>query len=84
MLYRYAKEAGLEMAEGITLDDFTDADKVSGYAEDAVSWAAAVGLLKGSKSGNDLLIAPEAEATRAEAATLMVRFNSLIAGLGIQ
>ncbi len=84
MLYRYATVAGLEMAEGVTLGDFADADKVSGYAEDAVSWAAAVGLLKGSKSGNDLLIAPEAGATRAEAATLMVRFNSLIAGLGIQ
>lgn len=84
MLYRYAKEVGLEMTEGVTLDRFADADEVADYAENAVSWAAAVGLLKGRKANDKLLIAPEAEATRTEAATLMLRGNSLIATLAVQ
>lgn len=84
MLHRYAKQCGLEMTAGAALDGFADANAVSGYAEEAISWAASVGLLKGSKSGNNLLIAPKATATRAEAAALMVRFNSLLAGIGIK
>ena len=56
--------------------DFTDGDKVSGWAAQAMSWAVQSGLLKG-RNGTEL--APQATATRAEVATILQRYVTLLA-----
>ena len=75
ILFRYAtfaKKANLDKKVDLK-DKFKDSTKVSDYAKDALQWAAAVEVVKG-EAGN---IRPLDNATRAEAAALMVRINAL-------
>ena len=66
MLYRYA-----DVPEaGGTLDAFADADTVSVYAVDAMRWAAANGIVNGSHGR----LNPHGNATRAQAAAMLMRF----------
>lgn len=66
MLYRYA-----DVPEaGGTLDAFADADTVSAYAVDAMRWAAANGIVNGSHGR----LNPQGNATRAQAAAMLMRF----------
>ena len=75
MLYRYANHLGLDTKTTGALDDrFLDADHVSGWASDAVIWATEQGILQGS---NDHL-RPNDDTSRAEVATMLMRFVSLI------
>ncbi|MEG1477871.1 MAG: S-layer homology domain-containing protein, partial [Oscillospiraceae bacterium] len=74
ILYRYAGYKGYDVSKTAALDSFTDGKSVSGYAKEAMSWAVGSGLISGR--GNSTL-APTATATRAEVATLLVRFNEL-------
>ncbi len=63
MLYRYA---GSPAVSG-SIDHFTDARKVSSYATDAVRWAVSTGIIGGT-------LAPQSNATRAQVATMLMRF----------
>ena len=75
ILFRYAtfaKKANLDKKVDLK-DKFKDSTKVSDYAKDALQWAAAVAVVKG-EDGN---IRPLDNATRAEAAALMVRIHDL-------
>lgn len=67
MLWRYSGSPAVEGG----LDRFSDADKVSGYAVDAMRWAVEIGLIDGI--GNDTL-APQGDATRAQLATILTRY----------
>lgn len=67
MLWRYA---GSPEADG-DLSVFADGADTSSWAEQAMSWAVALGLLTGVD--NDRL-APGGQATRAQAATILMRF----------
>lgn len=67
MLYRYAKDP----QASYTYLSFNDAGQVGGYAEEAVRWAVANGILTG-KPGN--LLDPQGNATRAEVAAMLQRF----------
>ena len=67
MLYRYA---GSPAAEG-SLTGFADAASVSAWAQDAMEWAVAEGILTG-KNGSAL--DPQGTASRAEVATMLMRF----------
>lgn len=70
ILYRYAKQKGYDVSKTAALTGFSDADKVSGYAFDAMQWAVAEGLLQGSNGKLD----PQGSATRAQVATILMRF----------
>ena len=70
MLYRYAGEPD----GAADLSAYTDADSVSSYAEKAVAWCVAKGILTGK---TDTTLAPRATATRAECAAMLQRFASL-------
>ena len=75
MLYRYANTLGLNTKTTGALDDrFQDAGNVSDWAKDAMAWAAEQGILQGS---NDQL-RPNDDTSRAEVATMLMRFVSLI------
>lgn len=48
-----------------------DADKISGWAEDAVKWAVDIGLIAGVKEG---YLSPKGECTRAQIALMIKKF----------
>ena len=70
ILYRYIGEP--ELNEGQI--EFTDSDKISNWAFDAMTWAMAQGIITG-KDGN--LLDPQGGATRAETAAILHRFLDL-------
>ncbi len=74
-LYRCAQSLKVDMKANLTaLDTFTDSAEVSDWAKEAMAWAVDVGLVQG-RGSNDL--APLADVTRAEIATLLNRFAKL-------
>ena len=69
ILYRYADFKGYDIeSNGNTA--YSDSNSISGYARNAVSWAAANLLMKGNDDGSFL---PNANATRAQAAAVFAR-----------
>ena len=71
MLYNYAKYLGMDTAAAADMTQFTDGAKVSAWALDAVRWAVAEGYLSGMGNGT---LAPQGTATRAEIASVFMRF----------
>lgn len=69
MLYRYAKASP---PDG-DLSAFADADSVSPWAVEAMTWAVDRGILTGKDGG---LLDPQGPASRAEAAVMLMRFLS--------
>lgn len=76
MLRRYADWKSLNTDARSELSDFQDAGEISTWAEEDLSWANAVGLVTG-KDNN--ILDPGGDATRAEAATILMRFCENIA-----
>ena len=74
MLYRFAEATGRDVTARVDLNKFSDAAKVVGWAEEAMAWAVAEGLLKGYPGGQ---LCPRGNATRAEAAAILVRYDGL-------
>lgn len=70
ILFRYAKYNGMENLRFADLSGFTDSAQVSEYAGDAMAWAVEEGLIKGM---TDTTLEPQGSATRAQAATLIMR-----------
>lgn len=71
MLYRYAQHKGYNVIVGIGLDGYSDADQVSSWAVEAMTWANAVGIINGNGSAQ---LNPGATATRMEVAAMIMRF----------
>ena len=67
-----AEETGAEDV----LAQFTDADQIQNYAREAMAWAVTVGLFEGNADG---ALNPRGNATRAEVATLIMRFAEMTA-----
>ena len=75
LLWRFAKKNGRKnTGAAAALDGFADAGAVSGYARDAVSWAAGAGILQGDARHRLL---PAAPMTRAQAAAILRRYQAL-------
>lgn len=74
MLRRFAMKATADRDARPTgsLDGFTDAGKVHGWAKQAMSWAVGQGILKGDERGR---LNPQGLATRAEVAAMLHRFE---------
>ena len=72
ILFRYAQQLGLDTSARADLSAFGDFSQVSPYAQDAMSWAVAVGLISGTGDGS---LAPMGDATRAQVATILLRFQ---------
>lgn len=70
MLYRYAQRKGLVRAAAYAdLSGFADAASVSAYADEALQWAVANGIL----TGMDGKLCPQGNATRAQVAQILYR-----------
>lgn len=76
MLYRYAQSLGLVAAQnvGSSVDSFHDAEAISAWAKEAMEWACTNGILQ----GNDQMLRPGSDSSRAEVAAMLMRFVALI------
>lgn len=74
ILFRYANACGMETANGASLNAFADSGDVSGYAREAISWAVSRQIISGMPEGSRLCLAPQGSATRAQVATILMRF----------
>ena len=76
ILYRYAQYKGYDVTASNDLSSYTDASQISAYATTAMQWANAEGLITGNTTTT---INPIGNATRAEVATILMRFCENIA-----
>lgn len=79
VLYRYAGLAGQTAADPAVLENFADADSVAGWSKDAVCWAISRQVIQGSTVGETQYLMPAGGATRAQVATILMRFLANIA-----
>ncbi|MEF2650058.1 discoidin domain-containing protein [Collinsella tanakaei] len=70
-LMRYAQSLGMDVSARAKVD-FPDADELSDFAKDAMSWAVAEGLFTGDDTTGELN--PTDGAARAEVAAVLMRF----------
>ena len=71
MLYNYAKYKGYDVTASADLSAFADTASVSTWAQPAMQWAVAEGYISGM---GDNQLAPQGTATRAEIASVIMRF----------
>ena len=73
ILYRYAVLKGLDVSAGdsTNLLSYTDAGRIAEYAMLAMQWANGEGLITGRTADT---LAPQGDSTRAEVATILMRF----------
>ena len=74
ILYGYAQYKGYDVSASGELSSFTDGASTSGWAAEAVQWAVGSGLLSGKGGG---VLDPQGTATRAEVASILMRFCEL-------
>ena len=71
MLYNFAKNQNIELSKIYSGSNFKDTDKISSWAVESVDALARAGILNGRDNGN---FDPKGTATRAEIATMFVKF----------
>ncbi len=79
MLYRYAGVMKLDTSAKGDLSVFPDDDQVLAYAVDAMTWANGAGLVKGNSRDGVNYLDPWGNATRAQVATILMRFCENVA-----
>ena len=72
MMYRYANYKGYDTGTKADFSKFSDASKVSGFAEEAMQWAVGTGIITGKD--NETRLDTQGNASRAECATIIMRF----------
>ena len=76
ILFRYAEYKGYDVSGRDSLTGYTDRGSISAYALDAMRWAVDEGLITGMTATT---IVPQGTATRAQCATMLMRFIENIA-----
>ena len=71
MLYRYARYKGYDVSQQVDLSGFTDSQTVAPYAREAMAWACAAGILRGTAAGT---LEPNGTASRGQTAVMLMRF----------
>ena len=80
ILYRYtAKYAPDATGNAASLADYPDAGSVSAYARDAMAWAVGNGLIKGLPHDKTDYLEPGGSTTRAQVATILMRYKQATA-----
>lgn len=74
ILYRYAQYKGIDTSAAGNLAAFSDNASISAYARTAISWAVGEGLVSGMGDGT---LAPQGQATRAQVASILMRFAQM-------
>ena len=76
ILYRYATYQGYDVSQRAGLSGFVDAGTISTYAQEALSWASAQGLVLGFEDDS---LRPQGNASRAQIAAVLMRFCQTVA-----
>ena len=76
ILYRYAEAKGYDVTASADLSGHPDAETIQAYAQIPMAWACAQGLLQGFE---DDTLRPAGNATRAQIATILMRFCQTVA-----
>ena len=72
MLYRYAQSKGYDTTQGgMAIREYADFEQISDYAVEAMTWAVNTGLISGTSTTT---LSPQGLATRAQVATILMRF----------
>ena len=79
ILYRYAQKVGIDTSKHTELSAFPDASRVSAYAREPMQWIVAEGVIGGSRENGQDWLNPQGNATRAEVATILMRFIENVA-----
>ena len=75
MMYRYADYMKYESEEPTDISKFTDADKVTEFAEKAMKWAVGNGIIEGKENADgSYRLDPQGGTSRAECAIIIQRF----------
>ncbi len=72
VLYNYSKHKGYDVNKSAALSSFSDTAELSSWAENAMKWAVSEGLINGTSADR---LSPKGTATRAQVATILMRFN---------
>lgn len=75
MMYRYAGYKGYDISARADFSGYKDASRVSGFAREAMQWAVGTGIISGKY--DQTMLDPGGHASRAECATIMMRFMEL-------
>ncbi len=75
ILYRYAACQGYDVSQRADLSGFGDASSIRPYAQEALSWAHAQGLVLGFEDGS---LRPQGTASRAQIAAVLMRFLAAV------
>ena len=70
ILFRYAQKKGIDTSKRGNLNAFPDGSKTASWAKDAMQWTVGEGIINGS----DGKLLPQGSATRAQVATILMRF----------
>lgn len=74
ILYNYAHSKGYDVSARADLTAFLDAGSVSGWAEEALSWANAAGLINGTVRDGRTILDPQGSASRAQVAMILMNY----------
>lgn len=74
LLYRYARQKGLDRSTLGSLEQFPDGRQTADYARTAMAWGVGCRLIRGTGDG---LLDPSGLVTRAQAAAFLSRFDAL-------
>ena len=74
ILYNYAHSKGYDVSARADLAAFPDAGSVSGWAEEALSWANAAGLINGTVRDGQTILDPQGSASRAQVAMILMNY----------
>ena len=71
IVYHYANSKGYDISKAADLSRYEDATSIGTWAQDAIKWANAEGLINGRTATT---LVPAGDATRAETAAILMRF----------
>ena len=76
ILWRYAryKNYDVSVGEDTNILSYGDAESVSEWAIPAMQWACGSGMIEGIEGANGMILDPKGSTTRAQMATMMMRF----------
>ena len=76
ILYRYAQYKEYDVTASADLSGYTDAGQIANYAQTAMAWANAAGLIGGTSATT---LSPAGSAVRGQVATILMRFMENVA-----
>ena len=77
ILYRYAESKGYDVSAAADLAGYPDGEEIQAYAREAMAWAVAENIIQGME---DDTLKPAGNASRAQIATILMRFCEGVAG----